>query len=283
MRKIYFCLTWVAMTLALTACSNNQKSPGPAKEKKAAVEAPAGQTKPAAKEAAAAAVPTALKGKVAETMDASGYTYVRLDVGSGKEMWAAIPKTALKVGEEVSLQPGSEMNNFTSKSLNKTFDKIVFSPGLSKGEEKAAVGASGATGTFEAAVKKEGVKTSGGSAANVVPFSALKITKAAGPNGHAVGELFAKATALDKQKVVVKGQVVKISKNIMGKNWIHIQDGTGDPKNNTHDLVVTTKDSAEKGDIVTVEGVAVANKDFGSGYKYDVLVEDAKVKNVHDN
>ena len=63
----------------------------------------------------------------------------------------------------------------------------------------------------------------------------------------------------------------------MGKNWVHIQDGTGDPKGNTHDLVVTTQDDAAKGDIVTVSGVVAADKDFGAGYRYDVIVEDAKI------
>jgi len=284
MKKIYCCLTWVALTVALTACGNNQQSSEPAKEKKAAVEAPAGQTAPAGQEAAAPAgqeapapaPAAALKGKVAETMDASGYTYVRLDDGSGKEMWAAVPKTELKVGEEITLQGGSVMENFNSKTLNKTFEKIIFATGVSRGNEQE-VSAAGAAGSFDAAVKKEGADASGGSAGNVVPFTDLKVEKAAGPDGQAVAEVFEKAATLDKKNVAVKGQVVKVSKNIMGKNWLHIQDGTGDPNKNTHDLVVTTPDTAEKGDIVTVEGPAAANKDFGSGYKYDVIIEDGKV------
>lgn len=273
MKKIYRCLTLVALTVALTACGNNQQASEPAQEKKAAVEAPAGQTAPAGMEAPAS---PALKGKVAETMDASGYTYVRLDDGSGKEIWAAVPKTELKVGEEISLLGGSEMENFSSKTLNKTFAKIIFASGVSRGNEKE-VAATGAAGSFDAAVKKEGAEGSSGSAGNVVSFTDLKVEKAVGPDGHVVGELFEKAATLDKKKVAVKGQVVKVSKNIMGKNWLHIQDGTGDPQKNTHDLVVTTMDSAEKGDIVIVEGPVAANKDFGSGYKYDVIVEEAKV------
>ncbi len=63
----------------------------------------------------------------------------------------------------------------------------------------------------------------------------------------------------------------------MGKNWLHIQDGTGDPGSNTHDLVVTTDGEAEKGAVVTVEGIIAANKDFGSGYKYDVIIEEAVI------
>lgn len=286
MKKIYSCIACVALAVALVACGKNEQASDASKDKKAVVEAPAGQTAPAAKEGTeaaggagkeAAAPTAALKGKVVETMDASGYTYVRLDDGSGKEMWAAVPKTDLKVGEEISLQGGSVMENFNSKTLNKTFEKIIFATGVSRGDGAEVPAAGGAAGSFDAAVKKDGAEASGGSAGNVVPFTELKVEKAAGPDGHAVSEIFEKAADLDKKKVAVKGQVVKVSKNIMGKNWLHIQDGTGDPNKNSHDLVVTTMDVAEKGDIVTVEGPAAANKDFGSGYKYDIMVEDAKV------
>ena len=63
----------------------------------------------------------------------------------------------------------------------------------------------------------------------------------------------------------------------MGKNWHHIQDGTGDPTNNTHDLVVTSSAIVEKGTIISFEGVLAADKDFGAGYRYDVIIEDAGV------
>ena len=62
----------------------------------------------------------------------------------------------------------------------------------------------------------------------------------------------------------------------MGRNWIHLQDGTGDPMSNTHDLVVTTTETVENGKTITIEGVLAANKDFGAGYKYVAIVEDAK-------
>ena len=64
----------------------------------------------------------------------------------------------------------------------------------------------------------------------------------------------------------------------MGKNWLHIQDGTGDPAKGTRDLVVTTADLAAVGDVVTVSGTLARNKDFGAGYKYKVIVEDATIK-----
>ena len=116
-------------------------------------------------------------------------------------------------------------------------------------------------------------QTRGGHAA--VPLSNLKVEKSTAQNGYTVAELFEKAASLNNQKVNVKGQVVKVNPDIMGRNWLHIQDGTGDPAKNTHDLVVTTADIAEKGDIISIEGTLAADKDFGYGYRYNVIVEDA--------
>lgn len=70
-----------------------------------------------------------LSGKVAETMNSGGYTYVSLDQ-KGKKTWVAMPQTKVKVGQNVTCQPGMVMQNFTSKTLNRTFDSIVFSGGL---------------------------------------------------------------------------------------------------------------------------------------------------------
>lgn len=276
MKKIYRGLTYVALVLSLAACSKNQQAE-PAKEKKAEVQAPAS---PQGQQPEAMPPAAAIKGKVAETMDASGYTYLRLDDGSGKEIWAAVPKAEVKVGEEVTLQGGSVMENFNSKTLNKTFEQIIFASGVSRadGQEVAAPTAAAGAGSFDAAVKQGGAAdASSGSAGNVVPFADLKIDKAPGVDGRTVLEVYEQATSLDKKNVEVKGQVVKVSKGIMGKNWLHIQDGSGDPNKNNHDLVVTTMDVAEKGDVVIVQGPVAANKDFGSGYKYDVILEDAKV------
>lgn len=63
----------------------------------------------------------------------------------------------------------------------------------------------------------------------------------------------------------------------MGKNWIHLQDGTGNPMNNTHDLVVTTSNQTSTEEIIIVEGIVAAKKDFGFGYKYEVLLEESEI------
>jgi hypothetical protein len=106
----------------------------------------------------------------------------------------------------------------------------------------------------------------------------VKVEKAAGADAHTVGEIFAKRKALDKKTVVVRGKVVKVSAGIMGANWIHVQDGTGDAKKSTHDLVVTSQDLPSVGDVVTLKGILSMDKDFGAGYRYDVIVEKASIQ-----
>jgi hypothetical protein len=63
----------------------------------------------------------------------------------------------------------------------------------------------------------------------------------------------------------------------MGRNFVHVQDGTGDAKAGTNNLVVTSKQTAAVGDKVTISGVVVVNRDFGSGYSYPLLIEEATV------
>ena len=118
-----------------------------------------------------------------------------------------------------------------------------------------------------------------GSKGTVVPAEeAIKVGKTSDSNAYTVAELYEKGDKLDNKNVLIRGKVVKVSVGIMGKNWLHIQDGTGDQKNNTHDLVVTTQDKPSVGDVVTVNGILYKDKDFGSGYKYDVIVEQAHIK-----
>ena len=92
--------------------------------------------------------------------------------------------------------------------------------------------------------------------------------------GYIVSELFSKKSQLSGKKVRVRGKVVKFNSKIMGKNWIHLRDGSG--KDGTNDLTITTQASVNVGKTVIAEGKMVYNKDFGSGYKYEVIMEEAK-------
>lgn len=238
-----------------------------------------------------------ISGKIVETMDSGGYTYLQVDTGKAQQ-WVAIPQTKVKAGDDVSYHDGVVMPNFTSKSLNRTFDSVVFSAGLvgqvavqaptqaDPHATKPDAANTAGTDSFASAVKAEappaamqGKKAeSGGSLGAIAPFTEIKMEKAAGENGHTVEELFTDNTKLDGKTVRVQGKVVKFSPQIMGKNWIHLQDGSGDPLKNTHDLVVTTSAQLPNGkEVITIEGIVRANKDFGAGYSYVVIVEEAKI------
>jgi len=208
-----------------------------------------------------------ISGKVVETMNAGGYTYVCVEK-NGKKTWVAVPEMKkVTVGSKMSFQPGSVMPNFTSKTLNRTFDSIVFSGGPVAAGGQAAPGMPGGDPTH-----------AGGKASVAALDKNIKVEKAAGDNSYTISEAYAKSAALNKKQVAVKGKVVKFSQGIMGKNWVHIQDGSGDQQKGTHDLVATTQDTAAVGDIVTVTGTFAKDKDFGAGYSYKAIIEDAKVQ-----
>lgn len=274
MKKFCCLLSSLALAVSLISCGdqNSEKTSQP----KVSTQK---QTEIAPK--AVASKPNGLSGKVLETFDSGGYTYVRVDSDTG-EKWVAAPQAQVTVGEDASFADGQVMQNFHSKTLNRTFEEIIFTAGII-GKDPASETTGMGAGSFAEAIQGSGANTMGqngsmGSGKAVVPFADLKIEKATGENGYTVGEVYEKSADLNTQKVMVKGQVMKVSLNIMGKNWLHLQDGTGDPAGSTHDLVVTTSAAVpEKGDVVTIEGTLAANKDFGFGYKYAVIVEDAEI------
>ena len=209
-------------------------------------------------------------GKVAETMNSGGYTYILLQTKT-KMSWVAIAETKVELGQEVVLAPGMEMIDFHSKSLDRTFDSIIFSEGLiTQGD--AAAGQGSAHGS--ASPQEE---TLGSKGAKPAAKENIKSEKATGENAYTVAELFEKRKELDNKDIVLKGEVVKVTARIMNKNWLHIQDGTGSAQNGNNDIVVTTMDLPSVGDNVTVKGVLFSDKDFGSGYRYDAIVEFGQV------
>lgn len=214
-----------------------------------------------------------LFGKILETINGGGYTYMLLE-SNGKKLWVAVREMKVEVGQDIALHPGFEMNNFSSKALNRTFDSILFSDGpISKGQNKSPH-----PGMPNAYSEDNQPKDTVGSKGSVPSqIEGVKVEKATGTNAYTVMELYEKRTELNNKDIALKGKVVKVSSAILGKNWLHIQDGSGYSQNGTHDIVVTTSEEAAVGEVVTINGVLYANKDFGSGYKYDVIIENAKL------
>lgn len=206
---------------------------------------------------------TAVQGTVLETKDVEGYTYLRLKTKDG-EAWAAIARTPVKSGAEITIENAMLMHNFESKSLRKTFPTIYFG-NLSGAESRAAGGSKGMS------MGQPGTTKS-------VDTEDIHVPKAKAADARTVAEIVAKATELKDKPVSVSGKVVKYNPGIMGKNWIHLRDGTGSAADGTNDLLVTSASEVTLGSVVTVKGIVRTDKDFGSGYAYKVLIEEATIR-----
>jgi hypothetical protein len=195
-----------------------------------------------------------VEGKVIETMNSGGYTYAHLD-HDGAKVWVAGPESKLAVGASLGKMAGTLMTDFRSNTLNRTFDRIYF------------------VGGFPGAAPAPAAVPATGSATVATAPAGADEKIAAAPNGKTVAAVWAAKDALKGKPVIVRGKVVKLNNGIMGRNWVHLRDGTG--ANGTNDLLVTTQDVAKVGDVVTATGTIATKQDFGAGYAYDVMIENA--------
>ncbi len=248
-----FCIAMFSLSL-LAGCG--EEAPAPKTE----AAKPSAQMPPS--QAAPAAAP-GKTGKVTETVDAAGYTYVQVDTGT-ETFWAAAPQFAVAVGDDVVVPEGMPMPDYHSKTLDRKFDMVYFVPTVLVG---------GAESLSGEAPGDQPQMTGSKTTVETTDVDLSGITAAEG--GQTVADVFTKKAELAGKPVKIRGKVVKFTPEIMGKNWIHLQDGTGDAGSN--DLTITTSAAAQKGDTVTVSGVLAVDKDFGYGYAYDVIIEDAEV------
>jgi hypothetical protein len=200
-------------------------------------------------------------GEVLEAIDAGRYTYVQVDTGEEK-IWAAAPRFAVKAGDSVTLPPGAPMQDYHSETLDRTFERVYF------------VGAVMVEGVVATAPPSPGGMGIGLAKSEPAELDLSGIEKAEG--GVTVGELYDRKDTLAGQEVTVRGKVVKFTPKIMGVNWLHLRDGTAGAGGG-NDLTVTTVAEAEVGNIVLVRGVVATDRDFGFGYKYELMIEEASV------
>jgi hypothetical protein len=219
-------------------------------------------------------IPDGIEGEIIETMDSGGYTYIVVQTDNGP-VWVAGPVSDITVGEKVSLPAARAMKDFQSKSLERTFETIFFvgSFGPRGGDsadphaamKKAHSGVDVRSGKNNAGIP-------GGDYRTAVDREVVGDFEKA-PGGVSVAEIYENKMELKGKIVKVRGVVVKFTPAIMGTNWIHLQDGTGG--DDSFDLAVTSNGTAGVGDVITVEGVLEVDKDFGAGYRYEVIVQRA--------
>lgn len=220
---------------------------------------------------------------VLETMNAANYTYAKVEE-NGNVYWVAGPESAISVGAKISFIDQMVMENFTSKSLGKTFESIVFASTLIP-VDKAAVNTSAKAHDCDTCGPDGKPKTivapsapHAASKSQPINLDSINVAKATG--GHSVEELHTKKADLKDKKIKVNAKVVKVSKNIMKKDWIHLQDGSG--VGPTSDIVVTTTNSAVNvGDTVLVNATLKTDVDFGYGYFFGVILEEGKISKIN--
>jgi len=231
-----------------------------------------------------------LKGTIIEFKDVTNYTYLLLEDKTGK-VWAAIPKTPVKAGDEIAIVDIIIMKDFHSKTLEKTFDFILFAvasegcPFDEKmgGEILPEMPSSMMPGKMPPASTPHGAMPAmGGSIkkSKAAPKD-IKVAKAVGKNAYTIEEIYSKKEELSQKTITVRAIVVKFMPQIMGKNWIHIQDGTGSAEKGNNDVAVSSLDTAEIGEEVIVKGTLGIDKDFGMSCAFGVLIEDASITPSH--
>jgi hypothetical protein len=186
---------------------------------------------------------------------------------NGTEKWLAAPVTAVKVGDTYYYDNFMEMKDFKSKELNRTFETIYFLEEIRNNEVD-----------FNSQIPREPIQeTQSTTGTPKIAKEEEKISVSPVSNGISLATLFADKEKYNNKIVRIKGKVVKYNPAIMGVNWIHLQDGTD--YNGEFDLTVTTKAEVNINDIVTIEGKVALDKDFGAGYTYKIIVENATITN----
>ena len=215
-----------------------------------------------------------LQGRVREVIEVAKYTYLRLATSQG-EIWAAVSKAPVAVDSDVTVENPTRMEHFESATLKRTFDVIYF------GNLPTAGGAAPSElppghPSIDSADPPTQVH---GALSPTTPTAGapdVKVARASGKNARSISELFAESTQLEGKLVRVRGQVVKVTAGGLGKTYLRLRDGSG-ARPEERELVVTSQVEAQLGVVSTFEGTLRTQVDVGIGFRYPVMLADAKV------
>jgi hypothetical protein len=200
---------------------------------------------------------------ILERLPTSKYLYLRV-AENEQEYWIATKKMKVEVGARYFYGKRLLKTNFESKEHKRTFDRLYL------------------VSTLVSENHGNEMEPMDGHAASLTSSDPARLEAEAGMSDEMDGniknirDLLSRKDALSGKQVVVKGRCIKVNSNIMGRNWVHLQDGSYDE----YDLVVTTNSTMTVGDEVKVEATVALKKDYGSGYYYDLILEDGRVVEI---
>jgi len=192
---------------------------------------------------------------VNEVLHTDRYSYLQVTDQNDHSFWVAIPREEIFAGDRITYQDGLMKRNFESKEFNRNFETLYL------------------VSRYEFIERKGGKVETPNTGTDATPKSRPSDIKSG--KGNDLGTLYANPTQYAGKSYTVSGKVVKVNFNIMGTNWIHIRDDAFPGL----DLTITTSHIVAEGDMVTFTGTIALNKDFGAGYKYDVIMENGKLQN----
>ncbi len=194
---------------------------------------------------------------VEEVLHAAGYTYLLVSEGR-KEQWLAIPQMDVDPGTTYYYQGGLKMTEFKSRELDRVFESVIFLEQISL--EPPSPLESGSVSMDHS---------------STIPVEKLDISVEVANDGITIAELISGKKSYKGKIVRIRGQVTKYNADIMDKNWIHLQDGT--EHDGQFDLTITSDITVKTGEVLTFEGKIALDKDFGFGYFYEIIMEEAKI------
>jgi len=201
------------------------------------------------------------EGTVTEVLSADRYTYLQLENEKDGKFWVAITKQAINKGDRIVFEEGLLKKNFESKEFNRMFETIYLVSRFQHLSKTGEIISQSQTSTSTS------VENSGDSGKQ------NKTKSTTGSSGIiSIETIFHNKNDYKDQEVIVSGTVVKANYNIMGKNWIHLREKES---KHAHDLTITTNDQVMEGEELNFKGTIRLNKDFGAGYRYDIIMEDA--------
>ena len=208
-------------------------------------------------------------GMILEAIDVETYTYMRLDM-QGNEVWIASNPVNVSEGDVVKFSNAMLMKDFHSKVLGRNFESILFVTGveLVGATDEVSLGQVDSSNVVD---PHEGLNIQAKANQQLADLAPIDVQPLEG--GSTIATIFADHEQLEGKEVSLRAKVVKFSPNILGKNWITLQDGTGTATSNS--LVVTSSESVNVGDELIVKGLIRINVDIGAGYTYQVILEES--------